>query len=185
MPFEVEMKFPLDDSAALQNRLDAFQAKQQAPLQQCDRYFNHPSRDFAETDEALRIRTSADTSRITYKGPLLDKQTKTRRELEIPIGANANDAERMAEILTQLGFREVRAVRKTRTPFLLSWENRDWELVLDNVVGLGQFVEIETTAQEDDLDAARKLILRLATELGLDPAQTQRQSYLQLLLEKE
>ena len=44
-----------------------------------------PCRDFAQTDEALRIRTVGDTSFVTYKGPKLDATTKTRRELELPL----------------------------------------------------------------------------------------------------
>ena len=79
-----------------------------AELVQRDRYFNHPSRDFAQTDEALRIRTQGRETRITYKGPIVDSQTKTRREIEIPVGAHDGDDEKLAQVLVLLGFREVR-----------------------------------------------------------------------------
>lgn len=183
MPYEVELKYPLDTAEAVSSQIDELQAEKQNSVEQSDRYFNHPSRDFAQTDEALRIRTVGDRSWITYKGPLIDEQTKTRREIEIPVGQTGADAERLAEILTELGFREVRTVHKTRTLYRLSWEDRPFELALDDVTDLGLFFEIETIADEADLDASRESILRLAEKLGLQ--NSERKSYLQLLLEKD
>ena len=43
-----------------------------------DLYFNSPLRDFKESDEALRIRIKEEGARLTYKGPKLDKETKSR-----------------------------------------------------------------------------------------------------------
>ena len=183
MPYEVELKFPLDDAERLSAQLDDLQAERGTPIEQVDRYFNHPSRDFANTDEALRIRTMNDRSLLTYKGPLLDAETKTRLEIELPVGVDAADAPLLAEMLSHLGFREVRAVHKTRTPFRLRWEERELELALDDVTDLGLFFEIETLTEEPDLDAARQSILRFAAKLELE--NSQRKSYLQLLLERD
>jgi adenylate cyclase class 2 len=52
---------------------------------QCDEYFNHPCRDFGQTDEAFRIRSCNGQTKLTYKGPRLDTVTKTREELELEI----------------------------------------------------------------------------------------------------
>ena len=183
MPYEVELKFPLDDAERLSAQLDGLQAERGSPIQQVDRYFNHPSRDFAQTDEALRIRTTNDRSLLTYKGPLLDAETKTRLEIELPLGVDPADAPRLADLLRNLGFHEVRTVHKTRTPYRLRWEERDLVLALDDVPDLGLFFEIETLAEEPDLDAARESILRFAAKLGLE--NSQRKSYLQLLLERD
>ncbi len=182
MPYEVELKFPLDDADQISAQLDGLQAERGSPIVQVDRYFNHPSRDFAQTDEALRIRTMKDRSLLTYKGPLVDAETKTRLEIELPLGVDAADAPRLAELLMNLGFHEVRTVHKTRTPFRLHWEERQLELALDDVTDLGLFFEIETLAEESDLNAARETILRFAARLGLE--NSQRKSYLQLLLER-
>jgi adenylate cyclase class 2 len=183
MPYEVELKFSLDDADRILAQLDGLQAEWGSPTKQVDRYFNHPSRDFAQTDEALRIRTMKDCSLLTYKGPLLDTETKTRLEIELPVGVDAADTPRLADLLRNLGFHEVRAVHKTRTPFRLRWEERDLELSLDDVTDLGLFFEIETLTQEPDLDAARQSVLRLAVKLELE--NSQQKSYLQLLLEQD
>ena len=181
--YEVELKFPLADTNSLVERLERLGAIRGKVLVQRDRYFNHPSRDFAQTDEALRIRTEGREARITYKGPIVDSQTKTRREIEIPIGQRAGDDEKLAQVLAHLGFREVRAVCKKRLPFELVWEDRRLELAIDDVEGLGHFLEIETMADEESKDAARDCILRLSRSLGLD--NSERRSYLSLLLTKD
>jgi adenylate cyclase class 2 len=154
-----------------------------APLAQCDTYFAHPVRDFAKTDEAFRLRTVGEHNALTYKGPLVDRQTKTREEIEIPIAPGARAARQMAEMLHALGFRAVRSVEKTRQPFHLSWQGREFEFALDTVAGLGEFLEIETQADAAEWEAARDALLALAGRLGLK--QSERRSYLQLLLEHD
>lgn len=181
--YEVELKFPLADAGPVRTQLEALGAVQHSVLQQSDRYFNHPARDFAQTDEALRIRKSGNDYRVTYKGPKLDTKSKTRREIEIPFGKAEGDDEKFAAMLVLLGFREVRTVRKERTPFELEWEGRQLELALDNVAGLGNFLEIETIASEGERDVARDCILRLAARLQLSNSELR--SYLQLLEERD
>ena len=91
---------------------------------QSDRYFAHPSRDFARTDEALRIRTVGASSFVTYKGPKIDVTTKTRRELELPLDPGDADGSQFAELLTALGFTPVAVVRKQRCPFHIDHAGR-------------------------------------------------------------
>ena len=179
--YEVELKFPLADAEPIVQRLAALGARSAPPVQQTDVYFSHPSRDFAKTDEALRIRNVGESHLVTYKGPVVDSQTKTRREIELSIG-NQESCGKFAEILSLLGFRPVREVRKTRQPYHVAWRGREFEAAVDLVVGLGSFVEVETLASEADRPAAAEAILAFAAELGLSAPE--RQSYLCLLLEK-
>ncbi len=132
-----------------------------------------------QTDEALRIRSVGDEHFVTYKGPKLDAVTKSRRELELPLAA---DRAAFAELLTTLGFRSVLAVRKTRRPFELEHRGQCVHGAWDSIDGLGEFVELELTADETTLEAARAVIASLAGELELGPSE--RRSYLELLLEK-
>ena len=59
MHFEVEQKFPLENTAEVEANLTAFGTQFDPPVEQIDHYFRHPARDFAQTDEALRLRKSA------------------------------------------------------------------------------------------------------------------------------
>jgi len=150
-------------------------------VEQVDQYFAHPVRDFARTDEALRIRRVGEHNVITYKGPKIDATTKTRREIELPLAAGGEAAEEFAELLVALGFRPVATVRKTRTAYALTWQSRPVEVALDSVDGLGTFVEIEAAAAgKSELDSARDAVTSLAAELGLESSE--RRSYLEMLV---
>jgi len=181
MTYEVELKFPIPDASDVSLQLIARGATRGRVVHQYDVYFRHPSRDFQQTHEAFRIRRYDDDVFITYKGPVLDKQTKTRREIEIAVGRRPEDFDKMRELLMMLGFEPVRPVEKTRALFHLAWEGRDLELAVDSIDDLGTYLEIEALAEESERDAARDAILRLAERLGLkNPEQ---RSYLALMLE--
>lgn len=186
MSLEVELKFPLRDASAvesLRQQLVERGAEPGEPLDQRDVYLAHPSRDFSQTDEVFRIRCVGEETYLTYKGPVLDDVAKTRREIEIETAADPMIREQLLELLTLLGFRTVRDVIKRREPFFLFWQERDIEIVLDNVQELGWFAELELIADDADRDAARDCLLALSRELGL--GNIERRSYLRLLLEKD
>lgn len=181
MTYEVELKFPLAEVDGVRRGLSELGAAPGESIRQRDLYFAHPQRSFEKTDEALRIRSVGERCWITYKGPVVDSRTKTRHESEIEF--EEGSADRLASILEILGFRAVRTVSKSRIPFRFEWEGRPCEAALDEVEGLGSFLEIEMLAEEAERDVARDKILSLASRLGLEGAE--RKSYLCLLLERD
>ncbi len=182
MTFEVEQKFPVADVAAVERRLLDLGAEFDETIRQADRYFNHPCRDFAQTDEALRIRQVGPRNYITFKGPKIDTTTKTRREIELRLGEGEAEAEAWQQLLLALGFSPVACVRKLRRKCVLSWQGAEVEIALDDVDEVGQFVELELTADDETLNAARERIVSLASHLGL--VHPERRSYLELLLSR-
>ena len=54
MQYEVEQKFRLSDLPGIDEKLRQLGAVDGPTVVQVDCYFRHPSRDFAQTDEALR-----------------------------------------------------------------------------------------------------------------------------------
>lgn len=182
MHFEVEQKFPVENLADVERRLRELGAEFAPTIEQSDTYYAHPARDFAQTDEALRIRRTGESVCVTYKGPRVDSTTKTRREIEIPLAGGPAAAAQCAEMLQCLGFRRVAEVCKRRLAARLVWEQHEVEAVLDNVRALGTFVELETSANEQSVQRASKAIASLAAALEL--SSSQRRSYLELLLER-
>jgi adenylate cyclase class 2 len=166
---EIEIKTRSADNGNVERRLLEKGATLLGEHDQVDQYFNHPCRDFAKTDEALRLRKDT-KGRITYKGPKVDRFTKTREEIEM----NIDDMDKMALILLRLGFRQVAKVSKKRKEYLLDGVT----VSLDSVVGLGDFVELEV--QGEDAEEGRSRIERLRDQLGLFGSE--RRSYLEMLL---
>jgi adenylate cyclase class 2 len=183
MHWEVEQKFRVDNTQAVRAALTGLGVHWHESIQQADHYFNHPSRDFGRTDEALRLRQVGDQNFITYKGPKIDATTKTRRELELPLPAGANASRQFSELLRALGFVPVATVQKIRQPGALSWSGHDVEVALDDVQDLGSFVELEVSADDGSLDAAKAALAGLSERLNLGASE--RRSYLELILSKK
>ncbi|WP_339908018.1 class IV adenylate cyclase [Symmachiella dynata] len=183
MSYEVELKFPVADPQGPLSKLLELGAVKQRTIQQRDTYFAHPQRSFAESNEALRIRQVGDENRITYKGPIIDQETKMRREIELPFQTGAVAGQSLRELLEILGFTPVHSVVKTRETYALTWQDRDCEICVDHIEALGTFMEVETLAEEAALGDAKETILKLAAQLGLSAPE--RRSYLTMLLEQK
>jgi adenylate cyclase class 2 len=180
MHIEVEQKHKVDDEWDVATRLAGLGAKLGEPIEQIDQYFAHPCRDFAETDEALRIRTAGGQCDVTYKGPKLDRTTKTRQELELAVAPDDPSGQRFAELLKVLGFTPVATVHKSRREFRVQYAGHDVHGSFDVVEQVGAFVELELRADESSLEAAKDAISELAKKLELGPSLTR--SYLEMLL---
>lgn len=82
---EIEVKYPVRDWEDVQRQLQKWGASCDPPREDVDQYFNAPDRDFAKTDEAVRVRQIGEANFVTYKGPKTDAHTKTRTEIEVPL----------------------------------------------------------------------------------------------------
>ncbi len=180
MRYEVEQKFPVPDMAVVEKRLAELGVAVARWQLEVDLYFAHPAKDFARTDEALRIRRIGEANYVTYKGPKIDRTTKTREEIELSLPGGPQGCADGRRLLEALGFRPVAEVRKRRRKAKIACQGRTVEASLDEVDSLGTFVELELIASADDVESAKETILQLASSLGL--AGSERRSYLELLL---
>jgi adenylate cyclase class 2 len=168
---EIEIKAACDDLRAVEKRLSELGGTFCGEVEQADLYLAHPCRDFAATDEALRLRSSGGSTTLHYKGPKLDRISKSREELYVEVP----DPPTMSLLLERLGFRPVAEVRKTRRTYQVG----KVEVALDRVAGLGGFVELEV--QDSPLEEGREMLFDLLKKLDLE--RTERRSYLELLLD--
>ncbi|ADI75067.1 adenylyl cyclase CyaB [Methanohalobium evestigatum Z-7303] len=142
-----------------------------------DSYYNAPHRDFASTDEALRIRSRDNKTFLTYKGKKMDSVSKTREEFETPV-----DSENMRNILLSLGFREYGIVEKEREVYKLD----DFVIALDSVEQLGEFIEVELESEPgSDIEHNSSKIFEFLNKLGIEEKDSIRKSYLELVMEEK
>lgn len=174
--FEVEIKYKVSSLAELKAKVSSL-ASPVGISEEEDHYFNHPCKDFAATDEALRVRLHGDGEAvITYKGPRIGAVGKTRKEINMEVG----DANVAAELLRELGFVEVASIKKRREVYTVD----KYTIYLDDAGDLGLFVEVETMVSDERLtEAAAKDILKFSEEkLGLSPSRIEPRTYLELAI---
>jgi adenylate cyclase class 2 len=196
--YEVELKVQAAHEP-IREALAAREATRLGTVRQADTYYDAPHRSFADTDEALRLRhetreggteeregdTAEDEREMThlaYKGPLIEAASKTREEAETAV----TDPDATGAILDALGFAPAARVTKHRERFVLGayTGGPDPVVRLDRPLDLGTFVEVERTVEADDgIGAARDGARELLADLGLDPDDQIRTSYLELLLD--
>lgn len=174
---EVEIKIKIDDLQELDRKLRSIGAECIEEHEEIDTYYQHPCRDFRETDEALRVRIRNSNVKLTYKGPKLSTMMKTRKEFEVSV----SDFKNIDAMLKALGFKEVAKIRKHRRFFIYN----DFKITLDSVNELGYYIEVEKTiVSGEDLDKAEEEIRSFITKIGLRPEESILKSYLELYLER-
>jgi len=182
MSFEIEVKYRSVDHFRLRQLLAELAARPSSDDEQEDFYLNHPSRDFAQTNEAFRIRRIGTENRITYKGPRRPGPTKTREEIELGFTEGLEAYQDLTKLFGHLGFRHVATVKKRRSSFEFTQDGIEIVVGLDRVDGLGDFAEVEAIASNDaEIPAAQLAILSLARVLGL--TEIEPRSYLRMVLE--
>ena len=182
--YEIEIKLPIADKDSVQTKLLQLGFEVAAKIRECDMYYNSVYHDVKELGEALRIRKSTDLltgitkAQINFKGKKIDKVSMSRQEYETVV----EDADSMEQILKSLDFLPVAGVTKTR----IYLQREKMTACLDQVDGLGDFLELEVIAHEE---ASRETYLEnmehLLTTLGLSMKDTVRTSYLGMLLKEK
>lgn len=181
---EIELKAQYDSSKRpdLEQYLKEQGFQEVCSFNQQDEYFNHPERDFHITDEALRIRREQhdgkqDLCLITYKGANESHIGQSRQEVETRV----EDEQKMRRILLALGFRSAAKVKKRRKEY----KKEDLTVCLDELSGLGSYIELEIVLPEDRLDvksATEDRLRELLSELSFIRPVVEPLTYLELVM---
>ena len=159
MNVEIEIKVKIFDVNELREKIKK-EAKLVKTIHQVDEYYGPPHKVFfkenpKENDEYLRIRTQENKKIIGYY-KVIDAGNHSE-EYEVDIG----DAKIMKEILKKLDFISVVTVDKKREVY----EVDGFELCIDSVKDLGNFLEIEAKkdfgSPEKSIAGCKKLLKAL------------------------
>lgn len=181
MGFEIEIKVRVAALEPIENRLIEDGAELIADQDEHDIYFNAPHKDFAQTDEALRLRYVENQKCgkimppcITYKGAKVGAEGfKAREEIIVDLSSG----EEFAVMLERLGFRKTADVNKHRKIYRVNGAI----VTLDFIEGVGVFSEIEADAGLS-AEESMAVIDRLAEKYGIIGERLTK-SYLEIVLE--
>ncbi len=142
---EIEIRIKVEKSTNLIDFLSK-NAKYIGEFFQKDEYFTPAHRDFLKANpilEWLRVRNSDNNKySITYKKWHKDESGKTNHCTEYEI--KLDDNEKMKLLLKTLDFKSILIVEKVRK----IWTFQNYEVALDKVKNLGDFIEIEFIGDE-------------------------------------
>jgi len=148
---EIEIQLEVENVKPLKSFL-AKNAKKTGSLHQIDRYFTPAHKDYLEIrpiNEWLRLRDSNGKHLITYKNYHYDATSYRAYcdEYETSIG----EIKQAELIFSALGMTEIAVVDKKRTTYLY----KDFEVAIDSVKGLGDYVELEHKGEGVKEDAKK------------------------------
>ncbi len=169
MKREIEIKAKIQDAHSLRSLLQNKGCIFSPSVTQVDKIYLPKGFTFATkklTDPVLRIRSEGVKSILTFKRS--QSQDLDKIEIETMI----EDPKSMDEMIVQLGFELTIEVEKERE----ITKYGHFTVCLDNVIGLGEFVELEKIADED-AGVVQNEMKKVLSELGINESDYVLQSY--------
>ena len=160
--YEVEVKMHLQDRDKVIQKVKDLGCVFGEVLHQVDHIFIRGDVDFPPPYDSpvLRVRKQNNKYFFTMKISMSNRQDCVERELEI------SDGEKMIEIIKFLKYKQAPIVDKKRVKTNVG----DIEVVLDEVVGLGEFLEAEKIVHTHDGEERQKIqeeLLSFLETLGI------------------
>lgn len=170
---EMEIKAHVQDAYFIEEELRSQGCTWSEPITQSDTIYKKSLHSPDIQEPIFRIRKAASKVILTLKVLSNDKNTAT--ELELSVG----DADTMEKILETIGFAPIAFLEKTRKTTL--WKG--YEICLDKVTGLGNFVEIEKLA-DNALHASEiyEDMKQLLLSLGITEKDFCKEKYYEMLM---
>ena len=151
---EIEGKYYLKNIDELMNIIDNKNFKYIETVKEKDEYFTDFNYKFIENRTCLRLRTTNEsTVELTYKGKSTDLNN-IYAKIEKNIDLNIKDYNNFVEILLALGYKSYVIVDKTRKVYTRKLDGIEFNVMIDNIKGCGDFVEFEIITDKSKEDAS-------------------------------
>lgn len=182
--YEVEVKAALNDTKSFIVKLQERGCELDPEILQDDTVYvreTGPLEVFLRNDEFLRLRVEDDDRALfAFKKHATRASDPNSAPLELELAVDSRDT--MERILLTMGYQEAMRIKKRRRKG--TYEN--WEVCIDEVEGLGSFVELEElTRDRDEAPDIQERMKAFLAELGVDVQSEIRNRYDVLLLEKK
>lgn len=162
---EAELKARVREPEALRQRLRRLADEERSTYR--DTYYDRPGGDLTAEGRELRVRVieTGETRRtvLTYKEPAVDAESGSKPEHETKVA----DATTLDTVFRALGLEHLVAFEKRCANYRFTVRGRDMLATVVTVPEIdGTFIEVETMANEADVDAALADIRRTLSDLG-------------------
>ena len=181
---EAEIKYVVRASVNLKQNLDHF--ARPSILTYDDAYFDHSRLNLTASDAELRVRLitdEADNTKtiLTYKGGIVDEQTKSKTEFEVGIDAPAED---MRALLSAMGFYQFVRFVKHCQRYEFTFAGRHIAATIVNVDEIQRtYLEVESLLRDAAaLPDGLTILQNLASHLGLSDADRTTEAYSEMVL---
>ena len=168
---EIELKIQLN--AQQQKKFEGWlkkNAQDEGSVMQEEYYFDNPAASFKgkavegfiDAVHFLRVRMTPKGDYVCHKFRCIDPATGKsthREEHETKVA----DGKIMIKIFESLGFTDKTPVKKVRK----TYRYKDFEIALDDVEGVGKFIEVELKREEDDVKKGTADIYQFLKEVGI------------------
>lgn len=127
-------------------------------------------------DKTLKLRRSNSEAKLIFKRKKADENVKKNLELEVRI--RREDVGNLLQVLRHLGFKESLVVKKRRRSFYLD----GCTINVDDVEGLGSFLEVEVLSNGEGEDKAFNKIVEVLSALRLSGKKLIYKSYAEMIV---
>lgn len=174
---ELEIRAKIANLDKLQEKLNKLEGikKKSSSQREVDTYLKHGKDD----DRLLifRIRRKKKKALLTLKTKSFSGDDILWRDIDIPF----NEPDRLEDILMNSGYVYVTLIDKIRDSF----QYKDFEINIDNVRELGQFIEIEyLLSDETEKNGKLKEMKQILRDLGISNKDVIQKGYVPLMIEK-
>jgi len=181
---EVELKFKLETNLffKIKERMKQI-AKFVKVSEQTDDYFTPAHRNFVDRKfpfEWLRIRKVGETGILNYKH-FYPENAEVNTHCD-EFETRVENVGQLEKILSILNFRKLVTIENKREIYMY---NDEFEISLDSIKDLGQFIEIETKKNFGSVDKAREKLFEFAESLGIDVSKFDKRGYPYLMMENK
>ncbi len=141
-----------------------------------DYSFDDSDNNLYHNNKTLRVRYTTDKCFLGYKQAHHDEKTEERifcDEFETTV-ANGDSVQ---QILKALGYSVVVIIEKKRR----TYSYQDIEIMLDNVIGLGLFVELELVSEIHDVRVGLLRLYKLLQHIGITSFEVRKRGYTSMM----
>jgi len=148
---EIESKFFCREKEKLYEIMKQYEMQKEEKIEEIDEYFTDMDCEYIRNRTCLRIRkTNNQQIELTFKGKsniLGNTYAKKESNIQFPI----SEYEDMVHLLNALGYYRYVTVNKNRTVYTKKQENCIFNVMIDEVKDIGQFIEIEILCEHEEV----------------------------------